>query len=196
MKKYLLLFVTACLYVCTVSAQGAEPSEAQEGSWKYAFSKEGRQNWKPEFTVRGSAGIATSGPAVTAGIRVDDKRTLGLLIGRGDTYIDDAPGDIYAIQSAAFMRRYLPMGSRGIAALYADLFAGCDWVYRVDGKYGIDPVTGTHHEEMLIDDSEGDVNFYAGIHAGVRFRIVRNVHLFLGPTLTTNTIGLHVGFGF
>lgn len=196
MKKYLLLFVSVCLYVCTVSAQGAEPSEAQEGSWKYAFSKEGRQSWKPEFTVRGSAGIATSGPAVTAGIRVDDKRTLGLLIGRGDTYIDAAPGNVYAIQSAAFMRRYLPMGSRGIAALYTDLFAGCDWVYQVDGKYWNDPTPGSHQEEALIDASEGDVNFYAGIHAGVRFRIVRNVHLFLGPTLTTNTIGLHVGFGF
>lgn len=31
---------------------------------------------------------------------------------------------------------------------------------------------------------------------GIRFRFWKNLHLFLGPTISTNTIGIHLGVGF
>ena len=144
-----------------------------------AQAQERSRNLKPEFTARISAGFVTEGPAVTAGIRVNDKRTLGIWIGKGDTYIDSAPANIHAVQTAAYTRRYVRLGSRDIVALYGEFLAGCGWIYRVDGNY----------------QSGSDVVLYAGINTGIRLRIFRNVHLFLGPTLTTNTIGLHAGIG-
>lgn len=48
----------------------------------------------------------------------------------------------------------------------------------------------------MIEDSPGDIIFAATWQPGIRFRFWRNVHLFLGPTISTNTIGLHLGVGF
>ena len=44
--------------------------------WKYAFSKEGVKEWKPEFTARYYAGLFTTGPMITGGVRVDEKRSF------------------------------------------------------------------------------------------------------------------------
>ena len=185
MKRVLFAIIAFCLSLCNAHAQSAE-------------AEDGHQNRKPEFTVRYSGGFVTEGPAVTAGIKMDDKRTLGIWAGLGDTYLDAEPGSIDAVQTAAYVRRYIHLGERDIVALYCELVAGCEWIYHVNGKYWIydDPQTGKHFEEEHISASEGDVDLYAGIHAGIRFRIFRNFHLFLGPTLTTNTIGLHLGIGF
>ena len=34
--------------------------------WKYAFSKEGVKEWKPEFTLRYYTGLITTGPMLTS----------------------------------------------------------------------------------------------------------------------------------
>ena len=46
------------------------------------------------------------------------------------------------------------------------------------------------------DYSKGDVLFAATLQPGIRFRFWKNLHLFLGPTVSTNTVGLHLGVGF
>ena len=134
--------------------------------WKYAFSAEGRRAWKPEFTVRTYAGFFTGGPAITGGIRIDDKRTLGLMLWQGRTYIDAAPGSIYSVSAGLYMRRYFHLGKRDIVALYSDLAVGGGCIYKVGGKslvvlieetivYGIlhplriDELGVTHDLEML-----------------------------------------------
>ena len=42
---------------------------------------------------------------------------------------------------------------------------------------------------------EGDILFAATWQPGVRFRFWKNLHLFHGPTISTNTIGIHLGVG-
>ena len=107
MRKVLSMFFMLSLMALPLKAQTmAEDAKSWAEGWKYAFSREGRQEWKSEFTARVYAGFVTEGPAVTAGVRIDDKRTLGLMVWQGDTYIDAAPGDIYSVSAGLYMRRY------------------------------------------------------------------------------------------
>ena len=53
---------------------------------KESFSAEGRAAWKPEFTVRGNVGIFTGGAILSGGVRIDEKRTLGLMLGEQSVY--------------------------------------------------------------------------------------------------------------
>ena len=179
----------------TASAQTmADDIKVWAEDWKYAFSAEGRQAWKPEFTARVYAGFVTEGPAITGGVRVDDKRTLGLMVWQGKTYIDAAPGDVYNVSAGLYMRRYFHLGKKDIVALYSDFAIGAGYVYKVNGKYWENTETGEKTE--MIEDSPGDIIFAATWQPGIRFRFWRNVHLFLGPTISTNTVGLHLGVGF
>jgi len=191
-KKTVLAIVALCLFSCLSFAQ------TNDGTWKYAFSQEGRQNWKPEFTLRYSAELLKAGPMATAGVRVDNKRTLGVFVGQGDIYIDAAPGDIYTISTGAYFRRYIHLGKKDIFALYGDVMLGGEYAYKVNGKYReyTDPDTGEHRTEEQIETSKGDIMPFAGIHAGLRLRVGGNFHIFLGPTLSTDTFGLHLGIGF
>ncbi|MCR4859112.1 MAG: hypothetical protein K5910_00430 [Bacteroidales bacterium] len=154
--------------------------------WRQAFSREGRKAWKPEFTIRYYAGFVTEGPAVTGAVRIDDKRSFGLMAWQGRTYIDAAPGDVYSLSAGLFMRRYFHLGGKDVVAFYSDLALGAAYIYKVEGNF----------TSVLIDDSPGDVLIAAAWQPGIRFRFWRNLHLFLGPTLSTNTIGLHLGIGF
>ena len=70
--------------------------------WKYAFSAEGRRAWKPEFTVRTYAGFFTGGPAITGGIRIDNKHTLGLMLLQGKTSLE-YPGYIQSVAGGIFI---------------------------------------------------------------------------------------------
>jgi len=185
----------ALLIWLSASAQTmADDTKTWADGWKYAFSAEGRKAWKPEFTARLYAGFVTEGPAVTAGVRIDDKRTMGLMVWQGNTYIDAAPADIYSVSAGLYMRRYFHIGKKGIVALYSDFAVGAGYIYKVDGKYWVNTETG--EKTKRVDETPGDVEFAATWQPGIRFRFWRNVHLFLGPTISTNTVGLHLGVGF
>ena len=43
----------------------ADDASSWAGEWKAAFSVDGRRKWKPEFTVRYSAGFISEGPLIT-----------------------------------------------------------------------------------------------------------------------------------
>ena len=193
-----LLFFTATLFITAMiplrAQTFADDAKGWIDGWKYAFSAEGRQAWKPEFTARAYAGFFTGGPAITGGIRIDDKRTLGLMLWQGNTYIDAAPGHIRSVSAGLYMRRYFHLGERDIVALYSDLAVGAGYIYKVDGKYWNDIETG--EQVQRIKENPGDVVFAATWQPGIRFRFWRNLHLFLGPTLSTDTVGLHLGVGF
>lgn len=160
--------------------------------WKRAFSKEGVKDWKPEFTLRLYAGWITEGPMLTGGVRIDEKRSLALMLGQGDTYLDYAPGSLYSLRTGLNFRRYWHLGRRKIFAFYSDLYAGAAWIYKIEGKY--------HYpdgkQEEVIDDNVGDVLFVGGWQPGIRIRCYRNLHVFLGPTLATDCLGVHLGIGF
>ncbi|MBQ7611285.1 MAG: hypothetical protein IJU74_09320 [Bacteroidales bacterium] len=195
--KRLFLFAASLFISVMIPLRAQTMADDAKGwadGWKYAFSAEGRQAWKPEFTARVYAGFVTEGPAITGGIRLDDKRTLGLMLWQGRTYIDAAPGSIYSVSAGLYMRRYFHLGKRDIVALYSDLAVGGGCIYKVGGKYWNNIQTGERVQR--IEENPGDMVFSATWQPGIRFRFWRNLHLFLGPTLSTNTVGLHLGVGF
>ena len=195
MRKVLLIIALLISTIQPIKAQTmADDAKVWYEGWKYALSKEGRQNWKPEFTARAYAGFVTEGPAITGGVRIDDKRTFGLMVWKGSTWIDAAPARVYSISTGMYMRRYFHLGKKDIVALYSDFAIGAGYVYKMNGGYMTNAETG--ETVKTTDYSEGDVLFSATWQPGIRFRFWKNLHLFLGPTISTNTVGLHLGMGF
>lgn len=160
----------------------ATDADTWAGEWRHAFSPEGRKNWKTEHTLRIRAGFFTEGLMFTSGIRVDEKRTLGLFAGLEDVWDDATPANIYSARLGVTFRRYWHLGERKIFSFYSDLYAGAAYIYKV-----------TNQETY---EDNGDILFVGGWQPGVRVRCYRNLHIFLGPTLATDCLGLHLGIGF
>ena len=163
-------------------------------SIKESFSAEGRENWKPEFTVRGNVGIYTGGAVLSGGVRIDNKRTLGLMIGEQSVFYDAEPANIDYITASLFWRRYFHLGERQRFAFYSDFAIGAGWVYRVEQSFWVDAATGEWYGG--VDDEPGDVYPFISWQPGIRVRCYKNLHIFLGPTIATNCLGVHLGFGF
>ncbi|MDO5442764.1 MAG: hypothetical protein Q4G10_03760 [Bacteroidia bacterium] len=151
---------------------------------------------KPEFTLRESAQIYAMGTEVTGGVRLNDEWTVGLMAGRGEVYVDAAPGHIYSVETCAYQRFYIHLGKRDIISLYSDIAVGADWVYDVTGKYHYDGQTGEPVGGELIDTDPGDVRFLAMWQPGIKLRFYKNIHIFTGPMISTKSLGLHLGVGF
>jgi hypothetical protein len=172
-------------------------TSVQAQSIKESFSDEGRKNWKPEVTVRGNLGIYAGGFAVTGGVRIDEKRTLGLMAGKNVNVYTVTHGytDVNSFSAALYGRRYFHLGERKIFSFYSDLALGAAFVTDLEGAYWVDPVDGTTKKDDISVD-KGDVQFYVSWQPGIRVRFFDNVHLFLGPTLSSHCLGVHLGIGF
>ncbi len=156
------------------------------------------EGWKlrPEFTVRENVQIYDTGIVGTAGLRLNEKWTVGILAGKDNMYIDAAPGDIYSVETCAYQRFYIHLGKRDIISLYSDIAVGADWIYDVTGKYHYDGTTGEPIGGERISENPGDVKFVAMWQPGIKLRIVKNIHVFVGPMISTKSLGLHLGLGF
>ncbi len=172
----------------------SEDARAWADEWRYSFSKEGVKKWRPEFTARYGLGIYASEFGLTGGVRIDEKRTFGVMVEHHSNYLSYAPGDIYSMSTELFMRRYFHMGQKKRFALYSDFSLGVGWIYKVSGKYRNNPETG--EREVIIEENPGDVYFAFGWQAGFRLRIYKNLHIFLGPTFSSCCFGGHIGIGF
>ena len=164
-------------------------------SIKESFSAEGRKEWKPEVTVRGNLGFFASGFAVTGGMRIDEKRTLGLMAGKNVNVYTVTHGyaDVNSFSAAVYGRRYFHLGERKIFSFYSDLALGAAVVTgMVDAYYLVD---GTMKKDD-ISVEKGDVQFYFSWQPGMRVRFYKNIHLFLGSTLSSHCLGVHLGIGF
>lgn len=184
MKRILTILCTMITAIGSASAQNpmAEDMSRWADGWKHAFSKEGVREWKPEFTLRYYAGLVTSGPMLTGGIRIDEKRSFSIFMSQGDTYADYVPGDIYSIGTGICFRRYWHLGRRKTFAIYSNLYAGAGWIL------------GGQRE--VIKENVGDMIFIGGWQPGIRVRCYKNLHLFIGPTLAAECLGAHLGIGF
>ena len=110
--KRLSVLLLAVLAGLSASAQTmVDDVKTWADEWKHAFSREGLQNWKPEFTARVYAGLLTEGTAMTGGVRIDDKRTVGLMVWQGNTWIDAAPANVYSLSTGLYVRRYSHLGT-------------------------------------------------------------------------------------
>lgn len=190
MKRILTILCTMITAIGSASAQNpmVEDMSRWVDGWKNAFSKEGVREWKPEFTLRYHAGLVTSGPMLTGGIRIDEKRSFSIFMSQWATYADYAPGDIYSIGTGICFRRYWHLGRRKTFAIYSDLYAGTGWIYKISGKY--------RGQREVIEDNVGDTIFIGGWQPGIRVRCYKNLHLFIGPTIDTECLGAHLGIGF
>lgn len=176
------------------SAQAIEGNAASDSEKKVSpFSAEGRKAWKPEFTIRQYAGLVTSGPFLTGGVRISEKRTLGLALWQGHTYVDAVPGNFDAVYAGLYTRRYSRHGKKNVVAFYSDLTFGCSYIYQVSGSRYAEP-DGDDYCGM--DEKPGDMSLQIAWQPGIRFRIWRNLHIFLGPTISSYTLGAHLGVGF
>ena len=172
-------------------------TSVQAQSIKESFSAEGRKNWKSEITARGNLGIYAGGFAVTGGVRIDERRTLGLMAGKNVNVYTVTHGytDVSSFSVALYGRRYFHLGERKIFSLYSDLALGAAFVTDLEGAYWVDPVDGvTKKDDISVE--KGDVQFYISWQPGIRVRFFDNVHLFLGPTLSSHCLGVHLGIGF
>lgn len=192
----LTAFLAAMIAVFTAappaSAQGTVTDAIKDSfeKTKYSFSAEGRKAWKPEFTARNYLGLVTAGPFITGGVRINDRRTLGLALWHGDTTINAAPGHYYSAFAGLYTRRYFHLGKKDIAAFYSDLCVGAEYIYKADERCldeGIVSVSGA---------KPGVTRFALAWQPGIRFRVWHNLHIFFGPTIATYTLGAHLGFGF
>lgn len=177
----------------------AYPANAQLGTvfsyfsgWRQAFSEEGMAEWWPEFTVRYSLGIRTRGPSVSAGIRVDRNRTLGIVAGQWRNYYPRNDAYTYTYGAGIFMRRYIHLSRRDVVALYTDASAGVACVFKTTGGI-VDPETGVVRGSSM---QTGDLMFISSCEPGIRIRLLDNFHLFVGPTFATKCYGFHIGVGF
>lgn len=196
MRKLIIsLFMCFVLALSTLNAQEIT-SKSQLGwadGWKYAFSKEGMKEWKPEFTLRNSGGFFTGGPIFTGGVRVDEKRSFALFVGQGDKWIDHLPASVYSIRTGISFRRYWHFGERKTFALYSDLGVGIGWIYKINGEYW-ETSNGIMIDKVAED--VGDTIFVGYWQPGIRVRFYKNIHIFFGPLLSSDSIGLHWGIGF
>ena len=184
MKRILTILSILLIAGGTIYAQDtmAQDSNKWANEWKYAFSPEGRKSWKTEHTLRLRAGFFTEGVMFTSGIRLDEKRTVVLFAGLEDVWDDATPANIYSARLGVTFRRYWHLGERKIFSFYSDLYAGAAYIYKV-----------TNQETY---EDKGDILFVGGWQPGVRVRCYKNLHIFLGPTLATDCLGLHLGIGF
>ena len=189
--KRLIITLFICLFF-TSGIVNAQENQSWANEWKYAFSKEGMKEWKPEFTLRESGGFFTGRRMLTGGVRVDEKRSFALYLGQGDQWIDHVPASVYSIRTGVSFRRYWHLGARKTFAFYSDLSAGIGWVYKINGGYHKTPDGDIYR----ISEEVGDMLFEVLWQPGIRVRFYKNIHMFFGPTLATDCIGVHWGIGF
>ena len=190
--KRLIITLFICLFFTSGIVNAQETQSGWANEWRYAFSKEGMKEWKPEFTLKRSGGFFTGRRMVTGGVRVDEKRSFALYLGQGDQWIDHAPASVYSIRTGVSFRRYWHLGARKTFAFYSDLSAGIGWVYKIDGGYHETP----DGDIYIISEKVGDMLFEVLWQPGIRVRFYKNIHMFFGPTLATDCIGVHWGIGF
>lgn len=164
---------------------------------------------KPEFTIRKNIQIYDEGTIATAGLRLNEKWTVGILAGMDEMYIDAAPGHIRSVETCAYQRFYIHLGKWDVISLYSDIAVGADWIYDVTGKYQnyyYDDKPGETFTGEIISENPGDVKFLAMWQPGIKIRIVKNIHIFAGPMVSATvdpgygpaikSLGLHLGLGF
>ena len=183
--KRLIITLLICLFSASGIVNAQETQSGWVNGWKYAFSKEGMKEWKPEFTLKRSGGFFTERRMVTGGVRVDEKRSFALYLGQGNKWIDHVPAHVFSIRTGISFRRYWHLGARKTFAFYNDLSAGIGWVNKIDGDI-----------YNRISEKVGDILFEVLWQPGVRVRFYKNIHMFFGPTLATDCIGVHWGIGF
>jgi len=141
--KYLFSVIFAILTVVLCAAQPADTTATGEvpvekldfDAVKAHLSKEGRQAWRPEFSVRGNVMIYSGTVDLTGGIRTSPNKVFGLGVGYVSLYRDALPAHQNYISFYLHHRHYIPLDRRRRFSLYSDLMAGGKCLYKATGAY-------------------------------------------------------------
>ena len=174
------------MLLCGPKAQAQTVPTVKE-EWRAAFSAEGRKNWKPEFTARGSMGFYEIQKSFSVGIKVDEYRTLGIMYAESESGSSSSDTDYYSKVMAHF-RRYFPLGKKGTFAFYGDVNLGVAIVTKVE--------LGPMADKEEFHEKPGNVWPMVELQPGIRLRLFGNAHIFFGPSITSVHTGLHIGVGF
>ena len=147
---------------------------------------EKKYDLRPEFTARATAQLFQSDYTVSGGVNVNNKNTYGLMLGYKEVCDDATPADIYVITSSLYYRHYFHLGKRKVCAFYIDANVGAGWVYK----------TNYWPEDDYPLYETGDCGLILSLEPGFRVRLYKNLHIFLGPTVSVENFGLHLGIGF
>lgn len=139
----------------------------------------------PEFTVRGAGTLFSSSASVSGGVRVNEKTTLGLMLGMGSTTINAVPGTYNYNRVCLYARRYHHLGEKQRFSIYNDFVVGGGMISKVTPGL----------EAARPEYSKGRLEPYLAWQPGIRVRIYKNLHFFVGPVIDTDSFGVHVGLG-
>ena len=202
MKRF-IISISAAFLALSAAAQNADTTSTVVGNkldfsqprilvsnyfdaLKADFSPEAREQWRPEFTLRGNAMLLDGSVNLTAGIRTSARRVFGVGAGWGQHFLfRDGPGS-YAAQRMNFYlyhRHYFPLGRKQRFSFYSDLMGGGMWIYQVPDSY-------------LNDESAtvrpGDWRWWLSWQPGFAVRTWGRSNVFLGLSIGP-TIGIHGG---
>lgn len=199
--KYLFSVIFAILTVVLSAAQPADTTATGEvpvekldfdapnfiasnyfDAVKAHLSKEGRQAWRPEFSVRGNVMIYSGTVDLTGGIRTSPNKVFGLGVGYVSLYRDALPAHQNYISFYLHHRHYIPLDRRRRFSLYSDLMAGGKCLYKATGAYREDQPA----------PQKGELSWYFSWQPGLSIRLWGKSNLFFGPSLGPS-LGLHLG---
>lgn len=189
MKRIIMMTTMslALMLLCGTMQAQAQTAPTVKEEWQAAFSAEGRKNWMPEFTVRGSMGFYEIQKSFSVGIKVDEYRTLGIMYAESESGSSSSDRDYYSKVMAHF-RRYFPLGKKGTFAFYGDVNLGVAIVTKVE--------LGPMADKEEFHEKPGNVWPMVELQTGIRLRLFGNAHIFFGPSITSLHTGLHIGVGF
>ena len=188
--------ILTSLLICLVAMISSGSMQAQEAMSEDTIKVE--KKWKPEFTLRNCVSFGTSGPILTGGAKFNDEFTIGLMLSHGSTYINERSGfnygDVYSINTGVAFRGYLHLGPKKIISLYCDVISSIGWIYKA--KAGSFKDNMTEEELGILHNKVGTARFAIGCQPGIRLKFPQRLQIFCGPTIATDMIGFHFGFGF
>lgn len=207
--RHLLLTISAILITIVASAQEADTDATAGkldferpqflvsdyfGSIKAHLSKEGRKEWKSEFTLRENVMLGDLSTNVTAGIRTSPNKVFGFGAGLGQTYFRISSISLQAERFSiyAYHRHYIPLGHRKNFSLYSDLMIGARYIYKMgDGylKNGIDRGDGQEPSYPVLP---GDWLSWISWQPGFAVNMWGKSNLFIGLSICPY-FGFHAG---
>ena len=163
-------------------------------SVKAHLSKEGRKEWRPEFTLRANAEFLDGSLNLIGGIRTSQNKVFGLGAGWGQRFFILGPesGNPWGHRISLFLyhRHYLPLGHKKIVSFYSDIMLGGYVVYKMCDWYN-GYVSGPDKEPEY-PVYPGYMQWWISWQPGIAFSMWGKSNFFIGLSIGP-TIGMHAG---
>lgn len=164
-------------------------------SVKAHLSKEGRKEWKLEFTLRANGELFNGSAILTGSIRTSQNKVFGAGIGWGQNFYHFDPGTRSVgqhINVFAYHRHYIPLGHRKNFSLYSDIMLGASCIYKMDDWYMEHGVVDDQDSEPRYPVLPGDWTFWPSWQPGIAFHMWGKSNIFMGLSIGP-TFGMHIG---